>query len=57
MLRYEQMAQNETKLLDLTGLTRHEFADLVPVFQASLETVLREQTLEGRARLGRAHTT
>lgn len=57
MLRYEQIAQNETKLLALTGLTRREFADLVPVFQASFETVLREQTLDGLDRIGRAYTT
>jgi hypothetical protein len=49
--------QNETKLLALTGLTRQEFADLVPVFQASFETVLREQTLEGLERIGRGYTT
>lgn len=57
MLRYEQIAQNETKVLALTGLTRREFEDLVPVFQASFETVLQEQTLEGLDRIGRAHTT
>lgn len=57
MLRYEQIAQNETKLLALTGLTRREFADLVPVFQTNFEVVLREQTLEGLDRIGRAYTT
>jgi len=57
MLRYEQIAQNEMKLLALTGLTRQEFADLVPVFQTSFETVLQEQTLDGLARIGRAYTT
>lgn len=57
MLRYAQIAHNETQLLALTGLTRREFADLVPVFQASFETVLREQTLDGLARIGRAYTT
>lgn len=57
MLRYEQIAQNETKLLALTGLTCREFADLVPVFQASFETVLQEQTLEGLERIGRSYTT
>ena len=57
MLRYEQVAQNETKLLALTGLTRREFADLVPMFQASFERVLQEQTLEGLERIGRAYTT
>lgn len=57
MLRYDQIAQNETKVLALTGLTRQEFQDLVPVFQTSFETVLREQTLEGLERIGRAYTT
>lgn len=57
MLRYEQIAQHATKLLALTGLTRHEFEDLVPVFQASFETVLQEQTLDGLERIGRAYTT
>lgn len=57
MLRYEQIAHNEPKLLALTGLTHQEFDDLVPVFQASFETVLREQTLEGLERIGRAYTT
>jgi hypothetical protein len=57
MLRYAQIAQNETKLLALTGLTHQEFEDLVPVFQASFETNLREQTLEGLERIGRTYTT
>lgn len=57
MLRYEQIAQNETKLLALTGLTHREFADLVPVFQTSFATVLQEQTLDGLDRIGRAYTT
>lgn len=57
MLRYAHIAQNETKLLALTGLTRREFEALVPVLQASFETVLHEQTLEGLERIGRAYTT
>ena len=57
MLRYEQIAQNETKLLALTGLTSREFQDLVPVFQASFETTLHEQTLDGLDRIGRTYTT
>ena len=36
MLRYEQIAQNETQLLALTGLTCREFQDFVPVFQVSV---------------------
>lgn len=57
MLRYEQIAHNETKLLALTGLTRREFQELVPVFQASFEMSLQAQTLDGLERIGRAHTT
>lgn len=57
MLRYQQISQNETKLLALTGLTRREFQDLVPVFQASFETSLHAQTLDGLDRIGRAYTT
>lgn len=57
MLRYQQISQNETKLLALTGLTRREFQDLVPVFQTSFETTLRAQTLDGLDRIGRAYTT
>lgn len=57
MLRYAQIAQNEPKLLALTGLTRQEVQDLVPVFQASFETILQEQTLEGLERIGRTYTT
>lgn len=57
MLRYAQIAQNEPKLLALTGLTRREFEDLVPVFQTSFETILQEQTLEGLERIGRTYTT
>ncbi len=57
MLRYEQIAHNEPKLLALTGLTRREFQDLVPVFQASFEMSLQAQTLDGLERIGRRHTT
>jgi hypothetical protein len=57
MLRYEQLVRNETKLLALTGLTHQEFQDLVPMFPASFETILQEQTLDGLDRIGRAYTT
>jgi hypothetical protein len=53
MLRYEQIAQNETQLLALTGLTCQEFTDLVPVFQVSLAA----QTMDGLERIGRGYTT
>lgn len=57
MLRYDHLGQNETKLLALTGLTCHEFQDLLPAFQASFETALRDQTMEGLDRIGRAYTS
>lgn len=57
MLRYQDIAHNETRLLALTGLTHVEFQDLVPVFATSLETHLRNQTIDGYDRIGRAYTT
>lgn len=57
MLRYEQITQNETRLLALAGLTRQEFQDLGPVFQTSFETILQEQRLEGLTRIGRTYIT
>lgn len=57
MLRYNQIAENEANLLALTGLTRHEFDSLLPVFQTSFETHLHVQTMEGLDRIGRTYTT
>lgn len=56
MLRYDHIAQNETKFLAVTGLTGREFQDLVPLFQTRFATVLREQTMDGLDRIGRAYT-
>jgi hypothetical protein len=55
MLRYHEIAQNERKVLALTGLTPTEFADLVPVFTTSFHAYLQDQTLEGYERIGRAY--
>lgn len=57
MLRYAQIAHDETKLLALTGLTSVEFQALVPTFQTSFEQYLHTQTMEGLHRIGRSHTT
>ncbi len=57
MLRYHDLAENETKLLALTGLTRAEFEHLVPHFAASFADTLQVQTVEGFDRIGRAYTT
>lgn len=56
MLRYHDIAENETKLLALTGLTGTEFRELVPRFAASFQTYLQEQTIDGAERIGRAYT-
>jgi hypothetical protein len=55
MLRYHEIAQNERKVLALTGLTPTEFADLVPIFTTSFQAYLQDQTLEGYERIGRAY--
>ncbi len=57
MLRYQDIAENETKLLALTGLTQTEFQHLVPYFTTSFADGLRAQTVEGYARIGRAYTS
>ena len=56
-LRYTQIAENEVKLLALTGLTRIEFDAMVPVFATSFETTVRMRTMDGLDRIGRAYTT
>lgn len=57
MLRYQDIADNETKLIALTSLTRAEFQHLVPIFTTSFADALRAQTVEGYDRIGRAYTT
>lgn len=57
MLRYSQIAENEAKLLALSGLTRGEFEALVPVFASSFETIVRTRTMTGLDRVGRAFTS
>lgn len=57
MLRYQDIAENETKLLALTGLTQPEFQHLVPHFASSFADALQGQTVEGYDRIGRAYTT
>lgn len=56
MLHYADIAQDEAKLLALTGLTSVEFQALVPAFQASFEHDLHAQTMGGLPRVGRAYT-
>src|ERR671933_1831228 len=57
MLRYAKIAHQEDKVRALTGLNPAEFADLVPAFQATFETVMQKQTIEGYERENRRYTT
>ena len=57
MLRYHDVAENEPKLVALTGLTHAEFQQLIPCFATSFEHALQSQTVEGFDRVGRAYTT
>ncbi len=56
MLRYQAIAENDPKLLALTGLTHTEFQHLVPHFETSFADALQDQTVEGYDRIGRAYT-
>jgi hypothetical protein len=53
MLRYNEIANDERRVLSLTSLTPKEFADLVPLFTTSFSEYLDEQTIEGYERVGR----
>ncbi len=57
MLRYHDLAENESKLVALTSLTHAEFQHLIPYFATSFEHALQAQTVEGYDRIGRAYTT
>ena len=57
MLRYQQIADNEKKILAMTSLTQQEFEDLVPIFTESFLTYLEDQTIEGYERIGKPYRT
>lgn len=56
MLRYHDIAQNETRLLAFTTLTPTEFAALVPVFETCFLERMRDFTIDGLPRLNRRYT-
>ena len=56
MLRYQDIAQNETRLLALTSLTPSEFTALVPAFEACFLERMSEYTIDGLPRLNRRYT-
>ncbi len=57
MLRYQQIADNEKKLLAMTSLTRQEFEDFIPIFTESFLAYLEDQTIEGYERIGKPYRT
>lgn len=56
MLRYQNIAQNETRLLALSSLTPAEFSALVPAFEACFLERMRAYTIDGLPRLNRRYT-
>jgi hypothetical protein len=53
-LRYQHVAGNETKLLDLTSLTSEEFASIVEPFEQAFQEHMREWTMTGKRRTQRS---
>ena len=56
VLRYRNVAHNETRLLALTSLTPPEFAALIPAFERCFLEHMREYTIDGLPRLNRRYT-
>ncbi len=56
MLRYHDVAQNTARLRALTTLEPHEFAALVPIFDACFLERMRTHTIDGLPRLNRRYT-
>jgi Helix-turn-helix of DDE superfamily endonuclease len=56
MLRYQDIAHSETRLLALTTLKPDECADLVPAFEACFFERMRAYTIDGLPRLNRRYT-
>jgi hypothetical protein len=56
-LRYAEVRGKERKFLDLTSLTVDAFDQLVPSFEEAFQERMKEWCLDGKKRVGRAHTT
>lgn len=57
MISYNELSANPRKFLAMTGYTLEEFQALLPHFQAQFEEFVETQTLEGKARTKRKHST
>lgn len=56
-LRYEQIKNKASDVLDMTSLTGEEFALLVPAFEAAFQAHMAEWRLDGKPRTARSYTT
>ena len=56
MLRYRDIAQNETRMRALTALEPDEFTSLLSAFEACFLERMRDYTLDGLPRLNRRYT-
>jgi hypothetical protein len=56
-LRYQDVTDNETRLLALTSLTPTEFRALVPAFEACFFAAMQTQTVEGLPRARRRYVS
>ena len=56
MLRYSAICTDERECLAMTGMTVHEFNELLPYFHACFEEQLRTKTIDGYERQYRRYT-
>lgn len=56
-LRYEQIKNKASAVLDMTSLTEEEFTLLVPAFEAAFQAHMAEWRLDGKPRTARSYTT
>jgi hypothetical protein len=56
-LRFADIQTRPTEVVDLTRLTLNEFWQLVPPFEAALQTHMAEWRLDGQPRTARRYTT
>jgi hypothetical protein len=56
-LRFADLQNRPTEVLDLTSLTVKEFQELVPPFEAAFQAHMTEWRLDGRPRTARRYTT
>lgn len=56
MVRYQDIKTKAYRILDLTSLTVEEFEQLAPAFEEAFVRHMREWTMEGKPRTGRAYS-